>query len=157
MPTFGRGILFACFWSQIATESERCFFWSRFNPLFSRALEQFSRFRDRNPFWSRKSWARKRTYYCLKQSAYICIALICSIDTAGCTDLQAPDDYPRRWWVVCGHRLIGLICGTLCSPSVDYTVLVSESTLWTQIRLIGWSVIWTFLWLGALVRAVRAN
>ena len=27
MSTFGRGILFACFRSQIATESERCFFW----------------------------------------------------------------------------------------------------------------------------------
>jgi len=31
MPTFGRGILFACFQSQIATESERWFFVSRFS------------------------------------------------------------------------------------------------------------------------------
>jgi len=30
MPTFGRGILFACFWSQIAIESGRCFFGSHF-------------------------------------------------------------------------------------------------------------------------------
>ena len=30
MPTFGRGVLFACFWSQIAIESGRCFFGSHF-------------------------------------------------------------------------------------------------------------------------------
>jgi len=41
MPTFGRRILFACFWSQIATEIERMLFWIT---LFGRALEQFSRF-----------------------------------------------------------------------------------------------------------------
>ena len=49
-PTFGREILFACFRSQTAIESERCFRIA----FFGRALEQFSRFRDRNPFWSQK-------------------------------------------------------------------------------------------------------
>jgi len=51
MSTFGRGILFTCFRSQIATESERCFFWIE---LFSCALGQFSRCRDQNGFWRAK-------------------------------------------------------------------------------------------------------
>jgi len=44
--------------SQIATQSERCFFWIT---LFGRALAQFSRFLDRNSFRLRKTQARECT------------------------------------------------------------------------------------------------
>jgi len=41
MPTFGRGILFVRFRSQIATESGRCFFGSCFSVALSSSLADF--------------------------------------------------------------------------------------------------------------------
>ena len=56
-PTFGRGILFACFSRGPRPKVKDAFFIA----LFSRGLAQFSRFRDRNPFQSRKIRARECT------------------------------------------------------------------------------------------------
>jgi len=42
MPTFHRGILFACFQTQIATESERFFFGPRFSVALLRNLADFA-------------------------------------------------------------------------------------------------------------------
>ena len=41
-PTFGRGILFACFRSQVTTKSERCFLGSRFSVALLSSLAEFS-------------------------------------------------------------------------------------------------------------------
>ena len=41
-PPFGRGILFACFWSETATENERCCFKLRFSVALLNSLEDFA-------------------------------------------------------------------------------------------------------------------
>ena len=58
-PAFGRGILFTCF-SRRPRLKVKDAFWIT---LFGRVLAQFSRFRNRNPFRSRKALAYECTYY----------------------------------------------------------------------------------------------